>query len=258
LAKGRITAQQLKRDPLMEQYLATSEWVKQRLRPITTGLIVVVVVVAAIIIFQLISSSRKRAAQEALAVAFRHEQAVVANPLPPTSQGLAFTTEEEKHKRTYEAFDKVAREYPSFYGELARYYAATHQLYFDPTKAEATLQELAQKESSVGAQARLALAQRYETTGRFEQALAEYQKLKAKPLDIPLLQIDFNMARTYEAMGKTREASDLYFSVAQQAIGQSLGTSAATRLTLLDPVRAEQLPEPPKSGMPSFGGLSLR
>ena len=56
----------------------------------------------------------------------------------------------------------------------------------------------------------------------------------------PLL-IDFDIARTYEAMGKTKEAADLYFSVANQSPESALGTESTTRLTALDPARAEQV-----------------
>ena len=256
MAKGRITAQQLKRDPLMEQYIASSAWVKERSRPLLTGLIVVAGLVAAFLIFYVVTSHREQSASEELAEAFRIDQAMVANPIPPNAP-LAFTTEDEKHHKAYEAFDKAARDYPSFYGDLARYYAATHQLYFDAPKAEATLQELAKKDASASAQARLALAEHYEITGRFNEALAEYQKLKDKPGDLSPLVIDFNTAHTYESMGKTKEASDLYFNIASKAQGTSLGTTSITRLTVVDPARVEQLPPPEKSGLPSLGNLSL-
>jgi tetratricopeptide (TPR) repeat protein len=254
LAKGKITAQQLKHDPLMDKYIASSGWVKERSRPLLKGLIAIAAIGVAALVFYLISSQRERAAAEALAAAFRVDQAIVADPVPPNE--IAFPTQDAKHRAASDAFEKAARDYPSYYGEMARYYAATHQLNFDAPKAEATLQELAQKNSSVGAQARLALAERYEATGRFNEALAEYQKLKTQPGDISPSLVDFSTARTYEAMGKTKEAVDLYFSVASE--GQSsLGTISITRMAVLDPARIEQLPNQEKSKMPSFGGMTL-
>jgi tetratricopeptide (TPR) repeat protein len=240
----------------MEQYIKSSGWVKERSRPILTGLIVVGVVAAVLLIFYTVSARRERAAGEALAEAFKVEEAIVANPIPPNAPGYAFTTEDEKHRKASEAFEKAARNYPSFYGELGRYYAATHQLYFDAPKAEATLQELAQKGSPFSAQARLALAERYEVTGRHNEALAEYQKLKAKPGDLSTAIIDFNMARTYEAMGKIKEAADIYFELAKQDQTSGLGTASLTRLTVIDPARLDQLP-PPEKKIPSLGGLTL-
>lgn len=253
MAKGKITAQQLKHDPLMDKYIASSGWVKERSGLLLKGLIGAAALGAAILIFYVFSSQRARSASDELAIAFCWDQAIVANPIPPNPQGCAAATEDEKHHKAYDAFEKAARDYPSYNGEVGRYLAATHQLYFDGPKAEVTLQEIAQKSSSVGAQARLALAQRYETTNRFNEAVAEYQKLKAQPGDISPLLIDFNIARTYEAMGKKQEAIDLYFAVASQGIGSGLGTGATTRLTALDPSRLEQLPQADKKT--GFGAL---
>lgn len=246
MAKGKITAQQLKHDPLMDKYIASSGWVKERSGVLLKGLIGVAALGAAVIIFYVFSSQRARSAGDELALAFCWDHAIVANPIPPNAPGCAAATEDEKHHKAYEAFNQAARNYPSYNGEVGRYLAATHQLHFDGPKAEATLQELAQKNSSTGAQARLALAQRYETTNRFNEALAEYQKLKSQPGDIAPLLVDFNIARTYEAMGKTKEAIELYFTVASQSPGSSLGTGATTRLTALDPARLEQLPQSDK------------
>lgn len=266
MAKGRVSAQQLKHDPLLDQYMATSAWAKSNSRPILKWLTIAAVVIAVAAIVWMIFSRRASNASEALAEAFRWNDAQVANPIPPNPMSYYATTEDEKHHKAYEAFAKAANEYPSYYGDLARYYAATHQLYFEPDKAEATLKELSEKSSDVASQARLALAQRYEAIGKNEEALAEYQKLKAKPGSVAVGQIDFNMARVYEAMGKTKEASDLYFAVANNKDLRStgLGTSAVARLTVLAPEKVDQLPpaEPsnPLAGLGGLGGgpISVR
>jgi tetratricopeptide (TPR) repeat protein len=254
LAKGR--AQQLKSDPLMDQYVKTSEWVQGRTKPITTYLTVAAVIIALSLIGWLIYSRRSANAAESLAEAFRVHDAIVANPIPPNTQGYAFTTQDEKHRKAYEAFTKAANDYSSN-TELGSYYAATHQLYFEPEKAEATLKQLAQKDSPVGLQARMALAGRYEATGRFDEAIAEYNKLKEKPGDLSVPFIKLKIARTYEAAGKTKEAADLYFEIAsdKDVRPTTVGSEAVTRLTGLDPERVEKLPEPePKSGLGGLGG----
>ncbi|MGH9767361.1 MAG: tetratricopeptide repeat protein [Blastocatellia bacterium] len=252
MAKGRASAQSLKRDPLMEQYLTTSAWVKDRSRPILKWLIVAAVVIAVGSIVGLFLSSRAKGAGESMAAAMAAHQAIVANPLPPGQ--LAYTTQDEKHRKAYEVFTKAANDYPSYNGDLARYFAATHQLHFEADKAEATLKEIAQKDSDVGSQARMALAERYEAVGKREDAIAEYQKLKNKPGVIPPALIDMSMARVYEAMGKTKEAADLYFAIANNKDLRStgLGTVAVTRLTVLAPEKVDQLP-PPESPNPSMG-----
>ena len=128
MAKGKITAQQLKHDPLMDKYIASSGWVKERSRLLLKGLIAAAALGAAILIFYVFSSQRARSASNELAAAFCWEQAIVANPKPPNPQGCAAATEEEKHRNAYAAFEKAARDYPSYNGEVGRYLAATHQL----------------------------------------------------------------------------------------------------------------------------------
>jgi tetratricopeptide (TPR) repeat protein len=253
----------LKRDPLMEQYIATSAWVKDRSRPIVKWLTVAAVVAAVGLIVWMFLSRRAANAAESMARAMAAHQAIVQNPLPSNlSPGqVAYTSEDEKHRKAYEAFMLAANEYPSYNGDLARYLAATHQLYFEADKAEATLKEIAEKDSDVGAQARLALAGRYAAVGKNDEAIAEYQKLKNRPGPVPPALIDLSMARVYEAAGKTREAIDLYFAIANNKDLRStgLGTAAVNRLTVLAPEKVEQLPPPESTGptgLPS-GGLSI-
>src|SRR5262245_54479323 len=142
----------------MDQYVKATGWMQERSKPLLTYLTVAAAVIALALIIWLIFSRRANNAAEAMAEAFRVNDAIVANPIPPNAQGYAFTTQDEKHRKAYEAFSKAANDYASYNGDLGRYYAATHQLYFEPEKAEATLKELAQKDSPVGFQARMALA----------------------------------------------------------------------------------------------------
>ena len=244
MAKGRISAQELKHDPLMDHYMTTRSWVKERTRPLLTGLVVAAVIVAAVLLFFMFRSRRERAAAEVLGQGFNIGAATVANPIPPNTPGFAFTSEDEKNRRAYEAFEKAARDYPSFNGELGRYHGAIHQLNFDAPKAEATLKELSAGSSDVASQARLALAHYLEKNARFDEALAVYEQLKAKPGPIPPSAIDFGIARTYDAMGKTKEAVELYFKVATETKRTGIGALAVNRLTVLDPARIEDVPLP--------------
>jgi hypothetical protein len=258
LAKKRINQQSLKRDPLMEQYLKTTNFVKERSRPITKWLSLTAIAIVLAGGFWWFTSYRSTSAAGAMAEAFRYHDAQVSNPIPPGITGYAFTTQDEKHRKAYAAFEKAARDYPSYNGEIARYFAATHQLYFEPEKAEVTLKELSQKDSEIGARARLALAQRYESTGKFDDALAEYKKLKVKPFLVPSAVIDINMAKVYEALGKTNEAIDLYFTVANNKDWRTtdLGKLAIERLTILSPEKADQLaPTEPSSPFGGPGGI---
>jgi tetratricopeptide (TPR) repeat protein len=256
LAKGRASAQSLKRDPLMQQYLATSAWVKERSRPIVKWSVIGAGLIALVAIGGWVLSSRSKSAAVSMAGAMAVHRAIVQNPLPNPAPGqIAFTTEDEKHRAAYQAFTQAANDYPSYNGATARYFAAIHQLHFEPDKAEATLKELSKEGSDVGAQARMALAQRYEAVGRNDDAIAEYQKLKAAPGQVPAALIDLGMARVYEAMGKTKEAVDLYFAIASNKDLRSseVGEAAVDRLAAIAPEKVDQLPPPEPTG-PRFPG----
>lgn len=239
----------------MDQYLKTSAFVKGRSRPIIIWLGIAAAVLLLAGSTRLFLSYRSAKAADAMAEAFRYHDAEVSNPIPAGAIGFVFTTQDEKHRKAYAAFEKAARDYPSSNGEIARYFAATHQLFFEPEKAEVTLKELSQKDSEIGARARLALAQRYESTGKFEDALAEYQKLKAKPFLVPTAMIDLNMAKVYEVLGKTTEAINLYFGVANNKDWRTteVGKRAVERLTILAPEKADQLT--PLEPTNPFGGV---
>jgi tetratricopeptide (TPR) repeat protein len=252
LAKKRIPAQSLKRDPLMQQYVNTSTWVKGHSNPILTWTAVAAAVVSLALIVWIIMSRRADNAADELATAFSYHNAAVQNPLPANlSPGeMAFTTEAEKHRKAFQAFQKAANDYPSYNGEIGHFLAATHQLFFEPEKAEAALKELSLKDSETGARARLTMAQRYVAVGKTDDAVAEYQKLKAKPYNIPPALIDINLAKIYETQGKTKDAVDLYFGIANNKDWRSsdLGSTAVDRLAVLAPEKVDQLPPPEPGG----------
>ena len=245
--------EQLKHDPLMDQYMKTTAWVKPRTKPILTALAAIAAVLVLWFGYQWFSKRSAERATDAMSTAYKIEAAPVADPLPPTLPGnYAFKTEEEKNRKTVEAFEKIASDYPSQYGDIATYYAAIHKLDLDGgAKGEEALKSLANKNSIISSKARLTLAERYEATGKFNEALAEYQKLKAAPGNVSDSLVDFNTARTYEALGKTQEASDLYFNLASQNRDKpaSINTKALLQLATLDPARVDKLPEPEKKDL---------
>lgn len=259
MAKGRISQQELKRDPLMEQYLNTSTWVKGRRQSILKWVTIAAIAIAVVAIVWIFIGRRESNAKEALAEAFRYHDAMVANPVPPNVKKYVFTTQDEKDRKSYEAFTKAANDYPSFNGEVGRFYAAMHQLKFEPEKAEVTLKDLSQKDSDVGAQARFALASRYDAIGKSDEAYAEYSRLKAKPYSTPVKVIDCNMALILEKQGKIKEAVDLYFSVANDPEWRStqVGVRAANRIAILDPDKFITLPEQ-KESSPFGGGMMMQ
>lgn len=259
MAKGRISQQDLKRDPLMEQYVSASNWIKGRSQPVVKWATIVAIVIAVAAIGWLVYSRRESNAREALSEAFRYHDAVVSNPIPANVKGYAFTTEDEKDRKAFDAFQKAADDYPSYNGEVGRLYAAIHQLNFEPEKADVTLRDLSKKDSEVGAQATMLVAERLAAAGKLDEALAEYNRLKAKPYSIPTQLIDAGIADTYEAQGKAGQAVDLYFGIANDPVWRStpLGINAANRLSILAPDKFDQLPEVQSASAFSSSGLPM-
>src|SRR5688572_19670720 len=107
----------------MQQYMNTSSWVKGHSNPILTWLAVAAGVISLTLIVWLFLSNRSNNAAETLATGFRYHNAIVQNPLPPNLPPgeAAFTTEDEKHRKSYEAFEKAASDYPSYNGEIGRF-----------------------------------------------------------------------------------------------------------------------------------------
>ena len=248
MAREHVSPQQLKHDPLMDQYLKTSAWVKPRTRQILMAVGALVVIGLLFLGYQWYSKRTTEKAGNAFLDALKVDGATVSDPLPPPQPGFyAFKTEDEKTRAAIAAFEKVARDFPQ-YADVASYYAAVRQLKVDAAKGEEALKRLADKNSAVSGSARLTLGERYEMTGKYNEAVAEYQKLKTAASDVPPDLIEFNLARAYEAMGKTQEAADLYFNVASHNREKptAVNTEALNKLTVLDPVRVEKLPEPKK------------
>ncbi len=243
----------------MDQFVNALGWFKGNSERLTKVAVGAGIILALAGIGWLVVSRRANNASELLSDAFRHHEAVVANPIPPNVKGYAYTTEDEKDRKAFDAFQKAANEYPSYNGEVGRLYGAIHQLNFDPEKADATLKELAKSESDVGAQAKLLVGDRLVAAGKFDEALAEYNRLKSKPLSIPIQVINVALAKLNEAQGKKNEAVELYLSVANDPQWRStfLGISAANRLSVIAPEKFEALPELQAASPFASSGISM-
>ena len=249
MAREQATTKPVLNDPLLDQYNKASDWVKPRTKTIITALAAIAALLLLFWIYQFFSHKQVEKAGNAFNEALKIDNAPVGDPLPQVEAGQpAFKNEAEKNQKAIEAFEKVSRDYSSMYGDIAGFYAAVRQLNVDGAKGEAALKALADKNSTVSTQARLALAERYEATGKLDDALASYTKLKANPGEVSPSLIELGTARIYEAQGKKQEAADLYFKLASENRDKptSVNTKALSQLSLLDPARLEKLPEADK------------
>jgi tetratricopeptide (TPR) repeat protein len=227
------------------------------------GGIVAVAVLAGI--FSWWSNKKSQEAAQALGLAIEiASRPVQAAPAPAagTSQP-SFPTDRARAESAVAEFQKVADKYSGQTREIARYFIAVNQLTLDRNRGLNDLDALTKSSyKDVAAQARFALAQAREADGQFDAAVAIYQQLaQENNAAIPTDTVNLRLASIYEKQGKTKEAVDLLFQIAENARkakspeGKPLPKSSAAReaeqkLEKLDAARYAQLPPEAPSDLP--------
>src|SRR6185295_17544125 len=137
---------------------------------------------------------------------------VMPTPLEGSTQ-LTFPTEKERAQRAIEEFEKVAAKYGEPYRSESRYFIATNRLVLDRQKGISELAELAKSDAGeVTPLAKFALAQTYESDGKFDEAAQVYGELaKLNNVVVTPETANLRVAKVYEKMGKKKEAADLLF-----------------------------------------------
>ena len=166
----------------------------------------------------------------------------------------SFASEQERAQRAIEEFQKVAAKYGDPYKTEARYFIGTNLLYIDREKAMNELFEVT-KASVVepATLAKFALAQAKQADGKYDEAARLYSELAALNSAVVTPETaNLYLASVYEKQGKTKEAADLLFNIADASRkakdqdGTPLPPSAAAReaterLQKLDQERYEKL-----------------
>jgi len=201
-------------------------------------------------------------ARKALGRAITIATTPVSPTTPSTGASPSFTTEQERAQKAVDEFQKVAAKYGEPYRTEARYLAATNLLTVDRNKGIAELTELSKGSNpDVAALAKFALAQAYETDGKYDEAVQLYRDLAASGAQVITPETaNLRLALVYAKQGKKKEAADLLFNIvdaSRKAKGSDqtplppsgAATDAAKELQKLDPDRYAQLP--PEA--PAFG-----
>ncbi len=185
-------------------------------------------------------------------------------PSPSPGASPTFPTERERAQKAVEEFQQVANKYGDPYREIARHFAAVNLLIVDRPRGIGELEALAKSgDAGVAALSKFALAQAGEADGQADAAAALYSELlKSNPSVIAADTLNVSLARVYEKQGKTKEASDILFTLvetarkAQGPDGKPVPPSAAIsdasdRLEKLDPERHAKLtPEQRSNNLP--------
>lgn len=234
---------------------------KGRLILYTLAGIVAVAILAGI--FSWWSNKKSQEASQALGRAIEIASTPVqAAPVPGSTQP-SFPTEKARSERAVAEFQKVADKYSGQTREIARYFIAVNQLVLDRNRGLSELEALSKSGyKDVAAQARFALAQAKEADGQLDAAIAIYKQLAAENNPaIPSDTVNMRLASIYEKQGKTKEAVELLFQIAENSRkakspeGKPLPKSSAAReaeqkLQKLDAARYAQLPPEAPSDLP--------
>jgi tetratricopeptide (TPR) repeat protein len=201
------------------------------------------------------SNKKSNEARAALGRAITISRAQVSTTPIPGSTELIFPTDKERAQRAIDEFEKVAAKYGDPYRAESRYFIASNRLVVDRQKGISELDELQNsKIGEVAALSKFALAQAYESDGKFDDAAKLYSELaKLNGPTVTAEGANLRLAKVYEKQGKKKEASDLLFNIvdasrkAKGSDNQPLPQSSAAReasdeLQKLDPERHAQLP----------------
>lgn len=226
-------------------------------RTILYGIAALAVIVLLIFIVSTWSRRSNGAAQAALGKAIETSQSRVSDqPAPAGSTDKVFKTEKERADASIAEFQTVIDKFGGAAGEKAKYFIAVNRLMSDRAAGITEIEGIANTGTDVGKLAKFALAQIRFDDGKYDEAAAIFQELAALPDPIVAKDsINFQLAKTYEKQNKTKEAADLYYTIAKTAaeakdadgkpvtMGQT-ANDAKEKLTTLDPERAKEIVVP--------------
>lgn len=213
--------QQIKQDDLVTGVEQAAGFVKAHQQEVKVAVAAVVVAALAVFGFTMYRQGRESEANRALDAALETYHAPVASTGAPQEAPVKFATDAERLKQAMGELDGVGRRYGSMAaGRRARYYAALCRSELgESAEAEKSLTELAAGDRSAieTGLARLALADLFRRTGRFDQAITSYQQL-ADEQDAPVPRDHALMALsgTLEEAKRLPEAGAAYRRVADE------------------------------------------
>lgn len=262
-------ARELQQDKFRDTAISILDRVGDRLegkgRTILYGLIGVVALGALIALYVNWSNSKSDEARRALGRAITIARTPISGALPPGAPpptGPTFSNERERAQRAIEEFEKVAAKYGDPYRSEARYFIGTNRLHVEREKGISELGELSNSGvPEVATLSKFALAQAKEADGKLDEAAKTYSEIAALNSSIVTPETaNLRLAEVYQKQGKTKEAADLLFNIAEASRiakdvdGNSAKPSAAAReaaqkLEKIDPERHAKLtPEAPVAG----------
>jgi len=187
-------------------------------------IIAIVLAVAAIAFAWSFYEKRQRqAAQNLLGQAMEKFNAPVAAPAEPNlpKPSYNFATETQKYTESLKDFESIISKYGNTpAADMARYMAGISCFYLkDNAKAEQYLKQSSRisDRNILYYQTRLALADLYSKTNRYDDAVAVLNEaLKQSKPQVPVEYLLMQLADTYDKAGKKEKARDTYQKIANE------------------------------------------
>jgi tetratricopeptide (TPR) repeat protein len=243
------------RDTTMNFFDQLGDLLEGRGRTILYGLGGLILAGLLIVFFVKWNNRKNDEARQAVGRAITISRANVSTTPIPGSNELTFATDKERAQRAIDEFEKVAAKYGDPYRAQSQYFIASNRLVVDRQKGISELAALQNsKVGEVAALSKFALAQAYESDGKYDDAARLYTELaRQNSPTVTAETAHLRLAKVYEKQGKKKEAADVLFNIvdaSRKAKGSdnlplpqsSAAREAADELQKLDPDRYAQLP----------------
>ena len=243
------------RDTTMSFFDRLGDLLEGRGRNILYGLGALVLAGILLLSFVKWRNRKNDEARQAVGRAITISRANVSTTPIPGSNELTFATDKERAQRAIDEFEKVAAKYGDPYRAQSQYFIASNRLVVDRQKGISELATLQNsKVGEVAALSKFALAQAYESDGKYDDAARLYTELaRQNSPTVTAETAHLRLAKVYEKQGKKKEAADVLFNIvdaSRKAKGSdnlplpqsSAAREAADELQKLDPDRYAQLP----------------
>ncbi len=231
------TRRQLKQDKFAETAKDAAQWTAGHQRAVLWGLGLALVAVAGYFGFTAWQNQRSEKANAALGAAMRVLVAPLRAPGSPAGGGQDnFASTADRAKAAGKEFKAVADQYDKFPfpkpGRIARYMEGVAAVQAgENAEAEKLLKSVAESnDKSIGALAKMTLAQLYRNTGRQPDAARVYKDVQEHPSEtVSKVQAQLAMAEMYESTD-AQQAASLYQQIQKENPDNAAGQIAAARL----------------------------
>ena len=248
--KGRVSVKDMKfkNDPMIRFYEKTQDWLQEKGRPFVIALGVLAAIVVLYVAGSYFFDYRKANAETAFGQAVEkftatvQDPATAAQPATNPNPGKTYFDEQTKWQESAEAFERLASDYPGYYGAIGRYYSGVAYLHLDRDKGIGILLQVADKNDQPTSDlARLALAESYVASGETDKAISLYQQLLSSA-SIMKPAVHFGLGKAYEKAGDTHNAVEAYLEAAKSDRSSPAGAEAEKRISALAPDRVKEIP----------------